>query len=169
MFKTLILGLSLFFIACASTEESPLRDNGRAASIRPSAPASALDHTAQDIRQSAKFARLSKTIRFENGGATLTPDTRRALNEIVNEMKLAASSFERVRISGFSDAQGNLNRNHEVSQQRAEAVRSYLVSRGVEASKLEAVAMGSLYANQNKKLSRSELIEDRRVELEIVE
>lgn len=163
---SLIFIASLSLASCASKEESPLRDSGRGGSTTPT---SALDRSGQDLRQSAKFARLSKTIRFENGGSVLSTDARRALDEIANEMNVAANSFERVRISGFSDALGNPTRNQEVSLQRAEAVRSYLISRGVESSKLEAVGLGSLYANQNKKLSQAQKNEDRRVELEIVE
>jgi outer membrane protein OmpA-like peptidoglycan-associated protein len=163
---TLVLCLS--FVGCAtSKEESPLQDSGRPSAS--TAPESALERSGQDLRQSAKFARLSKTIRFESGGATLSPDTKRALDEIANEMNVSANSFQRVRISGFSDAMGNPTRNQEMSLQRAEAVRSYLISRGVDSAKLEAVGMGSLYANQNKKLSKAQINEDRRVELEIVE
>lgn len=163
----LLLIACLSFTACASKEESPLRDTGgRAAGTN---PGSALNRSGQDLRQSAKFARLSKTIQFDNGGATLTTDTRRALDEIANEMNVAANSFQHVRIAGFSDAVGNPTRNHEVSLQRAEAVRSYLISRGVDSAKLEAVGMGSMYANQNKKLSKAQINADRRVELEIVE
>lgn len=165
--NSLLLIASLSFTSCASKEESPLRDSsGRAASVTPS---SAIERSGQDLRQSAKFARLSKTLRFENGGATLSPDTRLALDQIANEMNVAANSFQLVRIAGYSDAIGNPTRNQEVSLQRAEAVRSYLISRGVESAKLEAVGMGSLYANQNKKLSKAQINADRRVELEIVE
>jgi outer membrane protein OmpA-like peptidoglycan-associated protein len=165
--NSLLLIAALSFTACASKEDSPLRDSsGRVAS---STPSNALERSGQDLRQSAKFARLSKTILFESGGATLSPDTRRALDEIANEMNVAANSFQHVRIAGFSDAIGNPTRNQEVSLQRAEAVRSYLISRGVDSAKLEAVGMGSLYANQNKKLSKAQINADRRVELEIVE
>jgi outer membrane protein OmpA-like peptidoglycan-associated protein len=165
--NSLLLIACFSFSACASKQESPLRDSsGRTAQT---APSSALERSGQDLRQSAKFARLSKTIRFDSGGSTLSTDTRRALDEIANEMNVAANSFQHVRIAGFSDAIGNPTRNQEVSLQRAEAVRSYLISRGVESAKLEAVGMGSLYANQNKKLSKAQINADRRVELEIVE
>lgn len=163
--QSLIILACVATAACASKEESPLRDSGRGGSTTPT---SALDRSGQDLRQSSKFARLSKDIRFENG-SVLSTDARRALDEIANEMNVAANSFERVRISGYSDAIGNPTRNQEVSLQRAESVRSYLISRGVESSKLEAVGLGSLYANQNKNLSQAQKNADRRVELEIVE
>jgi outer membrane protein OmpA-like peptidoglycan-associated protein len=94
--NSLLLIAALSFTACASKEDSPLRDSsGRVAS---STPSNALERSGQDLRQSAKFARLSKTILFESGGATLSPDTRRALDEIANEMNVAANSFQHVRI-----------------------------------------------------------------------
>lgn len=166
MKKWLILALSLSFMACASKEESPLRSDGRAAAQN---PPSALERASQDLHQSAKFARLSKAIRFDYGSTTLNADSKLILDQLATEMNQSANSFQKIRIAGFTDAQGNPSRSREVSLQRAESVRSYLIARGVPSEKLEAVGMGSTYANQNRKLSKAQTAGDRRVELEIVE
>ncbi len=161
----LVLSISLILVACASSKEDQPLLNSR----NGSSPPSALDRASQDLRQSAKFSRLSRAIRFEYGSTALNAENKRALDEIAVEMNRSTNSYNKVRVAGFSDTIGNANRNQQVSLERAENVRSYLISQGVPARKLEAVGMGSEYANKSARLTKTQASEDRRVELEIVE
>jgi outer membrane protein OmpA-like peptidoglycan-associated protein len=47
-----------------------------------------------------------------------------------------------VVVEGYTDSRGSSSRNLDLSQRRAEAVRSYLVSRGVPSEKIVAKGMG---------------------------
>jgi outer membrane protein OmpA-like peptidoglycan-associated protein len=50
--------------------------------------------------------------------------------------------IDRVVIEGHTDDRGNADVNRKLSQARAEAVRDYLVSKGVESARLEARGFG---------------------------
>ena len=47
-----------------------------------------------------------------------------------------------VRVEGHTDDRGSRERNRRLSQSRAEAVRRYLVHRGIQADKIEAIGFG---------------------------
>ena len=48
----------------------------------------------------------------------------------------------RIRVSGHTDNVGNPRRNQALSEARARAVREYLVSHGIDGSRVEAVGFG---------------------------
>jgi len=54
----------------------------------------------------------------------------------------ANPGIRKVRIEGHSDALGSRELNLSLSQARADAVKAYLVSQGVEADRLEAIGIG---------------------------
>jgi outer membrane protein OmpA-like peptidoglycan-associated protein len=48
----------------------------------------------------------------------------------------------RLRIEGHADSTGPHEKNMELSQKRAEAVRNYLISSGIQPSRLEVAGYG---------------------------
>jgi len=48
----------------------------------------------------------------------------------------------RVRLEGYTDNVGSESHNEMVSQKRAESVKDYLVSEGIDASRIKAIGMG---------------------------
>lgn len=72
-----------------------------------------------------------------------------------------------VRIEGYTDSLGPAERNSELAAQRAEAVKSYLVARGVDEDRLEAKGFGdtSPIASNSTSAGRAQ---NRRAELPIV-
>jgi len=83
------------------------------------------------------------TVNFATGSAELTPQAIQALNELgraLSSKDLAAYKF---RIEGHTDTVGTPDANRALSEQRAEAVVSYITSHfGVDATRLQAVGMG---------------------------
>lgn len=80
---------------------------------------------------------------FETGRDELSPVARKQLDIVANE--LVASPGLSTVIEGFSDIRGDERQNLELSERRADTVRKYLSSRGVDAERLEAVGLGENY------------------------
>lgn len=79
-------------------------------------------------------------VRFPTGKATLTPDSHARLDAIVEYMTHKKTT--RIEISGHTDNVGKKRANKRLSQKRANAVRDYLVSKGIDASRIDAVGYG---------------------------
>lgn len=77
---------------------------------------------------------------FEVGRAELLPAARQNVDDVIE--LLDSEPGKRIRIEGHTDSTGSAALNLRLSQQRAEAVRSALVERGIEAARMDAVGMG---------------------------
>jgi outer membrane protein OmpA-like peptidoglycan-associated protein len=75
---------------------------------------------------------------FPTGSAELGPTARRDLDGLV--ASLAGHGHTRVAVEGHADARGDARANRALAERRAAAVRRYLVTRGIEAERLAAVA-----------------------------
>ena len=88
-------------------------------------------------------AALNKTtVNFDTGLATLTRSSEGILDLAATAIKNSNQDVK-VEIGGHTDSQGNAATNQQLSEQRAEAVRSALVKRGVPQAKLVARGFGS--------------------------
>ena len=153
--RTLAAALSaaaLFIAGCATEPEKP------AATPAPTpapAPAPAPEPAARPAPPPAPVAKpeapkpapvkpinLSSTGLFEFNKATLTPEARAKLDsEVIGRLK-AMSSIRFINVNGHADRLGSPQYNQDLSEKRAEAVRAYLVSRGVDASRIETFGFG---------------------------
>jgi outer membrane protein OmpA-like peptidoglycan-associated protein len=84
---------------------------------------------------------LAGGVLFPSGGTTLSPTARQSLDRVAEALG-AQLSESQIVIEGHTDARGSDQRNQQLSQQRAEAVRDYLVQRGVDTQRLAAVGRG---------------------------
>jgi len=86
---------------------------------------------------------VSITVQFPSGSATLSPASERALAPLGQALSSPELAPYRFRIEGHTDTVGADDVNRTLSQQRAEAVRGFLIQRyGVPAARLEAVGLG---------------------------
>ncbi|MCP4803850.1 MAG: OmpA family protein [Proteobacteria bacterium] len=85
-----------------------------------------------DLRDSVYFETNKDVIKAESFGL---------LDDVAAIMK-AHDELTLVRIEGHTDSRGNDAFNKDLSQRRADAVKTALVERGVEAERLEAVGWG---------------------------
>ena len=72
-----------------------------------------------------------------------------------------------VEVSGHTSAEGGFERNLDLSQRRADAVKAYLVSRGINAARVVAVGQGSNLpvADNGTELGRRR---NRRIEVRVI-
>jgi len=110
---------------------------------------------------------LPEQVQFEAGKATLIARSEKLLDQIADRIK-ASPNVKRIRIEGHTDDQGPPKKNQALSQARAEAVRDYLIKRGIEAERLQAVGYGGVRPLDPRKTAGARA-KNRRVEFIIVE
>ena len=112
-----------------------------------------------------RLNQYAKTILFDTGKATIKFESAEVLNQIINVLKKFPKS--RFRIEGYTDSTGKRQKNIELSQNRADAVKIYLIQGGIDQSRLESKGYGPekpIASNKNKK--GREL--NRRVEINLI-
>jgi OmpA-OmpF porin, OOP family len=110
-----------------------------AAPTPPPAPAPAPAPAAAPAVQ--KITLASKAL-FDFDKAVLRPDGKAAIDsEIVSRLN-GVQKLELVLVTGHTDRIGTQQYNQRLSERRADAVRDYLVSKGVPRDKIETLGMG---------------------------
>ncbi|MDI1261211.1 OmpA family protein [Aquabacterium sp.] len=99
---------------------------------------------------------------FQLGSADVPPSLKKQLDVFAEVLKSKKGSGSVVKIEGHADASGSADANLVLSQRRADAVKSYLVEQGVDASLLASVGVGT---KDLKNASNPFSGENRRVEI----
>ena len=87
---------------------------------------------------------IDRVVPFGDSGLKLGDAARRLLDELLGDPVMAAGGP--VRLEGHSDTRGSDGDNRVASRVRAEAVRDYLIEKGVAAGRLTIVALGETRA-----------------------
>jgi outer membrane protein OmpA-like peptidoglycan-associated protein len=88
-----------------------------------------------------KKIRILEKIYFRTGRARIRRRSYKLLRVVAATLK-KHSYIKRVRIEGHTDQRGSDRRNKRLSQRRANAVKAFLVKRGIEPARLEAKGYG---------------------------
>jgi outer membrane protein OmpA-like peptidoglycan-associated protein len=106
---------------------------------------------------------LRETVNFDSGSARLSNIAKAKLDEVA--LRLRQDPRATATIVGHADTTGDAAANEELSRQRAEAAREYLVSRhGIEAARVRVEARGES-APAADESSASGKAENRRAEI----
>ncbi len=89
-----------------------------------------------------KPVRLEADALFAFDSANLTDDGKARLNTVLGSLTATDLKDEKIRITGHTDEIGDDSYNIKLSQQRAAAVRDYLVSQGVVPGFIETSGVG---------------------------
>jgi OOP family OmpA-OmpF porin len=89
----------------------------------------------------AEPIRISMNTLFDFGSAELRADAGSALDGLAKQ--LTQANYQKVDIVGHADRMGAGMYNQKLSEQRAEAVRDYLLSRCLDGTRLTAFGVGS--------------------------
>jgi outer membrane protein OmpA-like peptidoglycan-associated protein len=85
---------------------------------------------------------VAMQIQFDLNSAELRPGSTQLLSNLAEALKSAKLAGQPFVLTGHTDVTGTPELNMRLSQQRAERVRDFLVSRGVEVARLSAVGKG---------------------------
>jgi large repetitive protein len=110
---------------------------------------------------------LPENINFDTGSDNISGRSQALVDRIAEKIK-ANPGVKRIRIEGHTDDVGGAKKNQELSQARAESVRNYLIKKGVEPERLQAVGYGDTRPLDKRKTSDARA-KNRRVEFIIVE
>ncbi|MBV7265666.1 OmpA family protein [Erythrobacter ani] len=93
--------------------------------------------------QDAILVRLPDGVTFASGSADINPGFYDTLNTVANSLIQYPNSL--IDVYGFTDTTGSAALNQRLSEQRADAVASYLASRGVSRARIETRGFGEDY------------------------
>jgi outer membrane protein OmpA-like peptidoglycan-associated protein len=106
---------------------------------------------------------LSGSVLFTSAKWDLLPAAQLKLNEVADALTKEDPASKMV-VEGHTDSQGSAPYNQDLSQHRAQAVRDYLVTRGIAADRITAQGFGSMRAIGDNKSSEGRA-NNRRVEI----
>ena len=120
-----------------------------------------------------KITLASKAL-FDFDKAVLKPEGKAEIDsEIISKLS-GVQKLELVLVTGHTDRIGTQQYNQKLSERRADAVRDYLVSKGVAKDKIETLGMGKTQPlpnvvchQKNSKELIACLAPNRRVEIEV--
>jgi outer membrane protein OmpA-like peptidoglycan-associated protein len=108
----------------------------------PTVPGTAANQGCPEVRAEVKkrLAFAATAIQFETGKALIKKTSYKMLDEIVAILN-EYNDYD-MTIDGHTDNTGKADRNMELSQQRADAVKQYFIDKGIAASRLTATGYG---------------------------
>lgn len=107
----------------------------------------------------------AKTILFDTGKSTIKAQSATVLDQIVGVLNEYSNS--KFTIEGHTDSTGSLATNNRLSQERADAVRVYLVDKGISPDRLTAKGFGPSNPIASNKNAKGRAL-NRRVEINLV-
>jgi outer membrane protein OmpA-like peptidoglycan-associated protein len=104
------------------------------------------DEPSQSVKLTLRYKRVNDKpfilsgVNFDTAKATIRPESFARLDEVVDFM--VHKKEARIEISGHTDNVGNPQANKTLSEKRAQACRNYIVSKGIDKKRLDAVGYG---------------------------
>jgi len=105
---------------------------------------------------------VNLNIPFEYNSSELKPEASAQLRQLESALTKESLRNDRFLVAGHTDAKGNAQYNKQLSLRRAESVKRFLVSGGLDASRLDTVGYG---AEQPLAPGRPDDPKNRRVEI----
>jgi len=108
------------------------------------------------------MAAVNLNIPFEYNSSQLKPEASAQLKQLKSALIRDSLRNDRFMVAGHTDAKGNPNYNKQLSLRRAESVKRYLISNGIDAARMDTVGYG---AEQPLAPDRPDDPQNRRVEI----
>jgi outer membrane protein OmpA-like peptidoglycan-associated protein len=104
-------------------------------------------------------------LNFETGTANVLPESQQQLENIAAILRLFPDA--KIKIGGYTDRTGDEQINERISEERAEAVKNFLESKGMGSQVEDAEGYGSAFATVAADASDEERAKDRRVAISV--
>lgn len=138
MAMALILAVTLGVTGCGSSKKKSGNNDGANPSMESSNRSNA-DFELNGDSDSGKAGPL-QTVFFGFNSAQLSSSTRAALD--ANAQVLKDNDDVEIQVEGHCDERGGVQYNLALGERRARAVKNYLVSMGVSASRISTISFG---------------------------
>jgi OmpA-OmpF porin, OOP family len=139
---------------------APARPAEPAAPTPPAAPAPAPRPAPVSVRQAVV---IQADALFDFDKSVLRPDGRKSIDDAL--AKISGVDLEMVIATGHTDSVGTDAYNQKLSERRAAAVKDYLVSKGIPASKITTIGKGESQPVATNKTAEGRQ-KNRRVDIE---
>jgi OOP family OmpA-OmpF porin len=103
---------------------------------------------------------------FDFDKSAIKPKGKEALDEVVRKLNLAGAELRLITSTGHTDSVGSTEYNIDLSLRRAESVKAYLISQGIDGGQINSVGVGERqpFANNTTAKGRAQ---NRRVDIEV--
>ncbi len=120
-----------------------------------------------DANQGYNIYTLDDKLLFDTDKAQIRPDGEKKLQQVIDEIKSLPQSRQ-IRVFGHADARASNEYNKELSAERANAVKEWLMNKGgFEANRLSIEAMGETAPRATNETARGRQL-NRRVAIVVV-
>ena len=146
--------------AVPATPTAPAAPGAPAAPATPATPAAPAKPAPTSVRQSIV---IQADALFDFDKSVVRPDGKKSIDEAL--AKLKGVDLEMVIATGHTDSVGSDAYNQKLSERRAAAVKDYLVSKGIPASKVTTIGKGESQPVATNKTAEGRQ-KNRRVDIE---
>jgi OOP family OmpA-OmpF porin len=162
------LGVALALAACATQEAKPPAEEPKPAAAPAPQPAPVPRAAAPKpapVKPMAEKVTFAADVLFDFDKAVIKPEGRAKLDAVAGRMQ--GMALEVVIGVGHTDSIGSDAYNQKLSVRRAEAVKAYLVSKGLEANRVYTEGKGEKQPLASNKTAEGRA-RNRRVEIEVI-
>jgi OOP family OmpA-OmpF porin len=161
-----LVGAGVGYLLCKTVEEPKPMPEPQSAAPAPAPLATAVPAPSVPDACASALATRIEGVHFANDSSEITPQAGAALGDTV--VVLQSCPEERASLNAYTDSSGSDTYNQDLSQRRAESVRTYLIEQGIPESRIEAHGFGELnpVADNGTPEGRAE---NRRVEIQFLD
>lgn len=116
------------------------------------------------IAEELRLIKLENLI-FDRGSSRITPDSFSELDDLARWLDERSDKI--IQLEGHTDFQGNDKANMELSQERVDAVKEYLVNKGIDKRRVKTKAFGGTQPITKERTDEAKEM-NRRVEVRVI-